>query len=313
MTADMKMVFMGTPEFAAESLRALREADMTPSAVVTQPDRPQGRGNLMIPSPVKKLALEYGIPVYQPQRVEAIADKFKELAPDFFIVVAYGQLLPRHILNIPVKCCINVHASLLPAYRGASPINWAIINGDTETGVTTMVLDEGMDTGDILLVEKVAIASDDTASALHDRLAVTGARLLTETLRRFDEIKPQKQDERFATYAPKLTRNSGCIDWSRPAVEIRNIVRGCDPWPSAFTFLKGNMIKIWSVEVRAGSGTLDSAPGTVLSVSDTGIEVASGIGIVFIKEIQREGKKRQTVETFLRGYPISEGERFEAR
>ncbi len=313
MTQKIKTVFMGTPEFAAVSLRALHAAGMAPGVVVTQPDRPQGRGNLMIPSPVKKLALEYGISVCQPYSVEAIADKLNELSPDFFIVVAYGQILPRLVLDIPSRCCINVHASLLPAYRGAAPINRAIMNGETETGVTTMVLDEGMDTGDILLMEKVSIADDDTAGALHDRLAGVGAGLLVETLRRYDGIAPRKQDETLSTYAPKLSRDSGRLDWNRPADEIRNLVRGCDPWPSAFTFYKGSMIKIWKVEISNAGPASEAAPGTIVSAVDSGIEVVTGAGVVRIREIQREGKKRQTAETFLRGYPISEGERFDTR
>jgi len=300
---------MGTPEFAADSLRAIIEAGMDVQAVVTQPDRPKGRGNLLIPSPVKSLALEAGIRVLQPSRAEESAEILREIAPDFIVVVAFGQILRRVVLDIPRKATVNVHASLLPKLRGASPINRAIINGDKETGVTTMLLDEGMDTGDMLLKEKTPILQDDTASALHDRLAEIGSRLIVETLNNFDSITPAPQNESEATYAPKLTREDGIIKWRSAAVEIRNLVRGCDPWPAASTWHNGAALKILNVDALDSAST-NAAPGEIIEAAGGSLIVAAGSGAVSIREIQREGKKRQPVESFLRGYSIKTGDRF---
>lgn len=305
----IKTVFMGTPDFAAVSLRALCDAEwlVDVAAVVTQPDKPQGRGNQMIFSPVKKIAVERGIPVFQPRRAEEIVAELTAIAPDFITVVAFGQILKRSILDLPKKSCINVHASLLPAYRGAAPINWAIINGEVETGVTTMLIDEKLDSGDMLLTAKTLISSDDTAETLHDRLAEMGAGLLVETLRQFDNITPVKQDDSKATYYAKMTKDTGRIDWTRSGAQIRDLVRGCSPWPGAFTFHNGNMIKVWGVELL--EATSAEAPGTVLGLGGGGIEVAVGGGAVLVTEVQREGKKRQSAETFLRGYKLGEGEK----
>jgi len=305
----MRIIFMGTPEFAAESLRAIIKAGMDVQAVVTQPDRPKGRGNLLIPSPVKSLALEAGIRVLQPARAEESAEILREIAPDFIVVVAFGQILRRAVLDIPHKATVNVHASLLPKLRGASPINRAIINGDKETGVTTMLLDEGMDTGNILLKEKTPISQDDTASGLHDRLAEIGSRLIVETLNKFDSITPAPQNDSEATYAPKLTREDGIIKWSATAVEIRNLVRGCDPWPAASTWHNGAALKILLVDSVDSSPT-KAAPGEIIEAVGDSLIVAAGSGAVSIREIQREGKKRQPVESFLRGYSIKTGDRF---
>jgi methionyl-tRNA formyltransferase len=311
---DIKTVFMGTPEFAALSLRAVCDAGIEVVAVVTQPDKPKGRGNLMIPSPVKQLALERGIPVFQPRRAEEIIEELKALSPDFIIVVAFGQILRRSVLDIPKKGCINVHASLLPQCRGASPINLVIINGESETGVTTMKLDEGMDTGDILLTETTPILPEDNASTLHDRLAEIGARLLVETIRAYDTITPKKQAEcGDATYVTKLTKDTGRIDWAKSGEQIRNLVRGCNPWPSAFTFHKGVMMKVWEVMVKESGVVPASEPGTVLKTGADGIEVAVGDGTILIKDIQREGKKRLPACEFLRGYTLCEGEKFDSR
>ncbi|MFA6449017.1 MAG: methionyl-tRNA formyltransferase [bacterium] len=308
---DINTIFMGTPEFAAVSLKAVCEAGIKVSAVVTQPDRPQGRGNLMIPSAVKRVALDCGMPVFQPRRAEEIVDELEAMAPDFILVVAFGQILRSSVLDIPRKCCINVHASLLPAYRGASPINRAIINGEMETGVTTMALDEGMDTGDILLVEKTAILPEDTASELHDRLAESGARLLIETILNFDSITPLKQDSSRATIAAKLTKDSGRLDWSKSGTEIRNLIRGCNPWPSAFTFHQGKMVKIWEARIKESGRAPIAEPGDILRVDSAGIEVAVGDGSVVVTEIQREGKKRMPACEYLRGCTVCEGEKFD--
>ncbi|HOC91187.1 MAG TPA: methionyl-tRNA formyltransferase [bacterium] len=305
----MRIIFMGTPEFAADSLRAIIKAGMDVQAVVTQPDRPKGRGNLLIPSPVKSLALEAGIRILQPARAEESAEILREIAPDFIVVVAFGQILRRVVLDIPRKATVNVHASLLPKLRGASPINRAIINGDKETGVTTMLLDEGMDTGNMLLKEKTPILQDDTASALHDRLAEIGSRLIVETLNNFDSITPAPQNESEATYAPKLTREDGMIKWSSAAVEIRNLVRGCDPWPAASTWHNGAALKILHVDAIDSAPT-NAAPGEIIEAAGGSLIVAAGSGAVSIREIQREGKKRQPVESFLRGYSIKTGDRF---
>jgi methionyl-tRNA formyltransferase len=305
----MNIVFMGTPEFALESLRALDARGIGIAGVVTQPDKLQGRGNLMIPSPVKQYAVERGFRIFQPRRAEEIVDELKSLDPDFIIVVAFGQILKRPALEIPRKAIVNVHGSILPKYRGASPINWAIVNGETETGVTTMLLDEGMDTGDMLLVEKVRIGPDDTASDLHDRLAAAGARLLLETIENFDGIKPEKQDNSLATYAPKMSKDTGRIDWTKPSERIRNLVRGCTPWPSAFSRHDGTILKIWKLEVSGEASGATADPGTISSVEKDRISVATGDGVVSILEIQREGKKRQNVGTFLQGYKIKRGDK----
>lgn len=305
----MKVIFMGTPEFSLCSLRTLDGRGFEIAGVVTQPDKPQGRGNLMIPSPVKQYAMERGFRIFQPRRAEEVVEELRALEPDFVVVIAFGQILRRPILELPRKAIINVHASILPKYRGASPINRAVINGETETGVTTMLLDEGMDTGDMLLVEKVRIAPRDTAGDLHDRLAEAGAKLIVRTLEEFERIVPLKQDHSQATYAPKLTKDSGRIDWTQPAEKIRNLVRGCNPWPSAFTYHNGIMLKVWDAEISGSIAVSSSAPGEITGMDGGRINVATGDGALSILEVQREGKKRQPAETFLRGYTLQKGER----
>jgi methionyl-tRNA formyltransferase len=269
----------------------------------------------VIPPPVKNLAETHDIPVFQPGRVrtDQFIAELKALFPDLIVVVAFGQILPRAILDIPRFGCINVHASLLPKYRGAAPINWALINGETETGVTVMLLDEGMDTGGILLQEPVAITLEDTAATLHDRLALTGAHLLGEALNKFTAgvWQPNPQDHTKATYAPLLNKADGCIQWNKSAQEISNQMRGMNPWPGCFTFYWGKLLKVFSAEVIKGKTA--GKPGQILTISRTGIEVATGRDSLLLKELQMEGKKRMAVEEFIRGHALKEGEEFTSK
>mgnify|MGYP001444864005 CR=1 FL=1 len=305
----MRIVFMGTPDFAEVSLKQIYSSGIDIGCVVTQPDRVQGRGNKLIFSPVKKFAIDNDIKVVQPDRAEHEIQLLKDIAPDFIVVVAFGQILKKEILDIPSKATINVHASLLPEYRGASPINRAIINGSNITGVTTMILDEGMDTGDMLMSEKTTIHDYDTAESLHDRLSKIGAELIVRTLNDFDSIVPEKQDNSVATYAPKLKKEDGNIRWDLTAKDIRNTVRGCNPWPSSFTFHQNVCLKIWEVNVLTDISEQGNKPGQILS-ADNELIVNTGKGLISVKEIQREGKKRQNIETFLIGYNISPGDMF---
>lgn len=305
--AGLRVVFMGTPEFACPTLQKLIERREELVAVVTQPDRPKGRGQQVLPPPVKVLAERYGIPVFQPLKVRApeFIEVMRELNPDLIVVVAFGQILPRALLAIPRHGCINVHASLLPAYRGAAPLNWCIINGETETGVTTMLMDVGLDTGDMLVKKPTPIDAEEDTQALHDRLAALGAEALAETLDLLvtGRLVPEKQVDDLSCYAPMLKKEDGLIDWSRPAQAIKNLVRGMTPWPGAFTWLDARTLKIYRVTVAAGSG----APGTVLSADRSGLEVACGEGSLLIEELQLEGKKRLSAREFLAGYKIAPG------
>jgi len=302
------IVFMGTPVFARRVLEELCREFGPPAAAVTQPDRPKGRGKKLAPPPVKEFADGLGVPVYQPVHTSDIAADIETLKPDFIAVAAFGQILEERILSIPARGCINVHASLLPEYRGASPINRAIIDGREATGVTTMLMGEGLDTGDMLLKREVRIAPWDTAGSLHDRLADAGAELCVETIEQFDSIVPEPQDDSRATFAPAMKKDDGKIDWNRPAEEIRNLVRGCDPWPGTYTFHGGEMLKIWKTKTAPGKPD-DVEPGTVVEAGGGGIVVACGNGLVKITELQRPGKKRQEAGSFLRGYSIEKGDR----
>ena len=303
---------MGTPEFAVPSLRALIEVGENVVAIVTQPDKPRGRGKKLTPPPVREAALKHNIPVFQPEKIkdEPFITAISNFSPDVIAVVAYGKILPKAILDIPPKGCINVHASILPKYRGAAPINWAIINGEKETGITTMLLDEGMDTGDMLLTEKVEIRDDDTASSLHDRLKYIGADLLIKTIKgiKSETIRPIPQDDSQATYAPMLKKEDGRIDWTMKAEEIKNLIRGFFPWPGAYTRWDGKQIKIFKAEVEAGG---KEEPGTVINISTEGIFVATGKGILLIKELQPESKNKMTASEFVKGYRIVTGQIFD--
>lgn len=303
----LRIVFMGTPEFACPTLQKLIERGEQVVAVVTQPDRPKGRGQQMMPPPVKVLAERHGIPVLQPIKVRTPEniEQIRELAPDLVVVVAFGQILPKALLDIPPKGCINVHASLLPRYRGAAPLNWCIINGETETGVTTMLMDVGLDTGDMLLKKITPIDPDEDASSLHDRLSRIGAEALTETLDLLvaGKLVPEKQDDSLTNYAPLLKKEHGIIDWSRDAASIKNQIRGMTPWPGAYTELDGKTLKLY--RVRTGNGT--GIPGTIITVDRTGIEIACGTGSIIVDELQLEGKKRLPASEFLSGFRIGPG------
>ena len=309
MTAP-RLIFMGTPDFAVPPLKALIDAGHTISAVVTRPDRPKGRGRALTMPPVKAIALDAGIPVLQPERIKesAFLESLERLAPDIIVVVAYGKILPPALLALPPKGCINLHSSLLPKYRGAAPINWAIVQGERETGVTTMIMDEGMDTGPLLMKEVVPIGDDDTAQTLHDRLSAVGAELLVKTVDGVlkGTVKPVPQDEGGATYAPMLTKEDGRIKWDATAVEIKNLVRGLFPWPGAYTRWEGKAVKITKVAARPGENT--DAPGIILAVGEKGIEVAAGSGIVTVLELQPESKRKMTAADFIKGYRIGTGQ-----
>lgn len=305
----MRIVFMGTPGFAVPTLDALVAGGDEVVLVVTQPDRPKGRGQALHPPPVKIRALELGIPILQPLKVrdpEALA-AIEASRPDLIVVVAFGQILPRALLEMPPYGCINVHASLLPRYRGAAPINWCIIEGETETGVTTMQMDVGLDTGDMLLKKRVSIGPDETAGELHDRLMVLGAEAMVETLDllKRGELSPEKQDDSLSTYAPMLKKETGLVDWTMPAERVRNLVRGVDPWPGAYTWFEGGMLKLFSPRLGTGSG----APGTILAATPAGIEIACGDGSVIFREVQTEGKRRMDAASFCAGHRIPPGSR----
>lgn len=300
----MKIVFMGTPDFADESLKALYNAGYEISAVFTKPDMPVGRKHILTPPIVKTTAEKLNIPVYQPTTLKdgKAFEILKEINPDLIVVVAYGKILPKEILDLPEYGCINVHASLLPKYRGASPIQWSIVCGEKVTGVTTMYLNEGMDTGDILLKAETEIKETETAEQLWDRLALMGAELLIKTVKGLADntITPVKQDEAFATYAPIIKKQDGLIDWSKSAYEINCKIRGLHSWPVAYTKLDGKMIKIFSAEIIEKSGK----SGEVLE-GESEIIVACGENSLKITEIQAEGSKRMSADDFLRGKKLT--------
>jgi len=304
----LKVVFMGTPAFAIPPLKALFDSDCDIIAVVTQPDRPVGRGRKISFNPVKELALENDLKIYQPLKVkdEGFIEEMRDLAADVFVVVAFGQILPKSLINIPPMGAINIHASLLPAYRGAAPINWAIVNGETITGVTTMLIDEGLDSGYMLLKSEIIIGDDD-ASTLYDKLSQEGANLLIKTIEglRNKSVKGEKQDDSLATYAPMIKKEDGLIDWNAATDQIINKVRGMVPWPTAYTYIAGKNLKIF----RAKEGSKDGEAGTVIAVTKDHFEVSTGSGSVEIEEVQLEGKKRMNSADFLRGVHIKAGDR----
>ncbi|MBI4639527.1 MAG: methionyl-tRNA formyltransferase [Candidatus Tectomicrobia bacterium] len=306
----MGLIFMGTPQFASPSLKAIMESGEEIKAIVSQPDRPQGRGRKVELSPIKRLALEYKVLLLQPSKIRnsLVIEQIKSLNPEFIIVVAYGQRLPKEILSLPVHGCINLHASLLPRYRGAAPIQWAIINGEVKSGVTTMLMNEEMDKGGILLQEEVVIDPNDTAQSLHDKLAGRGAELLIRTLEgmRKGNLVPRPQDERLATYAPKMTKDQGRINWAKQADEVRNLVRGVTPWPGAYTYHKKVLLKVWKVELAEGKE--EGQPGEVIGLSEQGILVATGKGRVVLTEVQPESGKRMNANEYRRGHLIQKGD-----
>lgn len=302
----MRIVFMGTPDFAVPSLQALIDAGHDVCAVYTQPDKPQGRKQILTAPPVKTLALEHDIPVFQPNTLknEDEQARLRELAPEVIIVVAYGKLLPKAVLDIPPHGCINVHGSLLPRWRGAAPIQWAVIAGDEMAGVTTMQMAEGLDTGDMLLTYETKVGEKETAGELFDRLAQSGAELLTQTLVKLDEITPRPQDDAQSCYAHMLDKQMAVIDWSKSAHEIDCLIRGLNPWPIALTTLSGDRLKVFAAEKANGRGE----PGTVLEADPKkGLTVACGEGALKLTEIQLVGGKRMKATDFLRGHAIEVG------
>ena len=306
----MKIVFMGTPDFSVGSLEALIKAGHEITAVVTQPDKQKGRSLEMSFSPVKECALKYGIPVFQPERIkrpEAV-ETLKTFEADIFVVVAFGQILSKEILDMPKYGCINVHASLLPKYRGAAPIQWAILNGDPVTGVTIMQMNEGMDTGDILTVREVPIQPEDTGESLFDKLSVVGAELLVDTLPLIEagKLQPVKQDEESASHVRMLTKEMGKIDWTKDADALERLVRGMNSWPSAFCRFRQKNLKVWKAQVV--SGNKNAKPGEVIEVYKDAIVVQTGKEALKLLEVQMESKKRMAVKDFLLGYQVATGE-----
>ncbi len=321
----MRVIFMGTPDFSVGILEKLIEAGHEIALVVTQPDKPKGRGKAVQFPPVKEAALAHGLEVYQPARIRdaACAARLRGYEADVAVVAAFGQILPKEILEAPRYGCVNVHASLLPKYRGASPIQWAVINGEAVSGVTTMRMDEGLDTGDVIFREEVALDPKETGGSLFERLAQAGAALCVKTLAAIEDgtaaYEPQEDGE--ATYTRIIKKQLGEIDWSKGAAQIERLVRGLDPWPSAYTYLGGKTLKIWKSSVKeegksagapgssSGGDAKTPPPGTVLSAGKGRFEVQSGDGVLILEEVQLEGKKRMAADAFLRGCPVEAGSR----
>ena len=311
MMSKLRVVFMGTPDFAVPCLDQLVAEAHDVVAVVTQPDRPKGRGQKLAQSPVKEAALAYGLPVLQPNKVKEIEfqTELALLKPDLIVVVAFGQLLPKVILDLPPLGCINVHASLLPYYRGAAPIHWAVINGERVTGVTTMYMDIGMDTGDMILKAEVPISENETTGDLHDKLKESGANLLKETVELIREGKAPRtpQDHESATYASMLRRELEAIDWSRSAMDIHNLVRGLNPWPGSYCSYQGKPLKTWHTRVYKEEGQ-GSQPGKVIELTADGFVIETGQGMLEVIEIQPASKRRMSGKDFVRGYGIVVGD-----
>ena len=305
----MKVIYMGTPDFSVGALEAIIKAGQEVVLVVTQPDKPKGRGKAMQASPVKECALSHGIEVFQPTKIRESenVEYLRKFGADIFVVAAFGQILPKSILDMPKYGCVNIHASLLPKYRGAAPIQWAVINGDEVTGVTTMLMNEGIDTGDMIAKKQVRLAEDETGGSLFDRLADTGAELIVETMKMLEEgtaeFTPQNSEE--ATHTSMISKELGSIEWSKPAAEIERLIRGLNPWPSAYTRLKGKTFKIWKAQVVEVSSS--DKPGTIIKIGKDELLVQTGEGALSLIEVQLEGKKRMDVASFLRGCQIEEG------
>lgn len=305
----MKVIFMGTPDFSTGVLESIIEAGHEVTAVVTQPDKPKGRGHEMQFTPVKETALKHGLTVLQPKRVKApeVIEELEKIPADIIVVVAFGQIIPKSILEMKKFGCINVHASLLPAYRGAAPIQWAVVDGLKETGVTIMQMDEGLDTGDMLTKVVVPLDEKETGGSLFDKLSIAGAKLCVETMELIEngEVTPEKQGETTTEYAKMITKDLGRIDFSKSAIEIERLIRGFNPWPSAYTKLGGKTLKIWAADVLEEE--YEGAAGEIIKVSKNEIYVKTGKGTLSLKEIQLEGKKRMTADDFLRGYQLENG------
>ena len=308
----MRVVFMGTPGFAVGTLKALLEAGHDVAAVVTQPDKPKGRGKELLMTPVKAEAVKHDIPVFQPERVrknEEFLEELKKLAPDVIVVVAFGQLLPVSVLTLPKYGCVNVHASLLPMYRGAAPLQWVIINGEKVSGVTTMQMDKGLDAGDMLLKEEVAIEPKETYETYHDKLSVVGAQLLIKTLDGLEAgtITPVKQ-EGDTCYASMIDKSLGNLDFTRPAVELERLMRGLDPAPAAYSFLDGKLLKLFGADVVDSDKEYSAQEcGIITNITKNTFDITTGAGVLRVNEVQLEGKKRMDAASFLRGCRLTEG------
>lgn len=311
----MKAVFMGTPDFAVPTLQKMIDMGIEVTAVVTQPDKAKGRGKKVIYSPVKECALAHDLPVYQPVRIRKepeFIQTLRDMQPDVIVVVAFGQILPKEILDIPRLGCVNVHASLLPKFRGAAPIQWSIIDGEEVTGVTTMLMDVGLDTGDMLLKTEIPMDPKETGGSLHDKLAAVGGELLEKTLIGLEAgtIVPEKQDDSQAgEYARMLDKELGHIDFNQPAVVIERLIRGLNPWPSAYTYIDGKTLKIWEAEVLDRNYGCEY--GEVAEVTRNCLIIQTGVGALSVKSVQLQGKKRMDIAAFLNGYTIEKGTRFD--
>ena len=311
----MKAVFMGTPDFAVPTLQKMIDMGIEVTAVVTQPDKAKGRGKKVIYSPVKECALAHDLPVYQPVRIRKepeFIQTLRDMQPDVIVVVAFGQILPKEILDIPRLGCVNVHASLLPKFRGAAPIQWSIIDGEEVTGVTTMLMDAGLDTGDMLLKAEIPMDPKETGGSLHDKLATVGGELLEKTLIGLEAgtIVPEKQDDSQAgEYARMLDKELGHIDFNQPAVVIERLIRGLNPWPSAYTYIDGKTLKIWEAEVLDRNYGCEY--GEVAEVTRNCLIIQTGVGALSVKSVQLQGKKRMDIAAFLNGYTIEKGTRFD--
>lgn len=312
----MKIVFMGTPDFAAGALEALIAAGHEITAVYTQPDKPKGRGKEVQMTPVKELALKHDIPVYQPRRIKEAeeVEKLRQIPADIFVVAAFGQIVSQEILDIPKYGCVNIHASLLPKYRGAAPIQWAVIDGEEKTGVTIMQMNAGIDTGDILYTKEYVLEPKETGASLFDKLMVLGAEAIVEALPLLEmgKLTPTPQDHTKATHAAKLTKQLGELDFDKSAVELERLIRGLNSWPSAYTYYKGKQLKIWEAEVVGIPEVQNESgmqPGTVIAVDKQSFTVAAGDGALKITELQIEGKKRMACKDFLLGYPVAIGDK----
>lgn len=306
----MKILFMGTPDFAVPCLDILIKSEYEVCGVVTQPDKPQGRGHKLTPPPVKRLAMENGIEVFQPETLKDFAFKpeLERLNPDMIVVVAYGKILPEYILNFPKYGCINMHASLLPKYRGAGPIQWSVINGEEKTGITSMLMEKGLDTGDMLLKVETEIGEYETASELHDRLMIMGAELLMKTIEgiKTGEIIPEKQNDDDSCYAPMISKETAKIDWSRSAKVVSKLIAGMNSWPVAHTLYKGEVLKIYRATVK---GAAKGKTGQILAANESGIEILCGDGVsILATEVQFAGSKAMQVRDYLNGHSIEEGE-----
>ena len=309
----MRVVFMGTPDFAVGTLEALIAEGHEIRAVVTQPDKPKGRGKTLMPTPVKEVALKHEIPVLQPVKVREpeFVEQLRTMEPDVIVVAAFGQIISRDLLELPKYGCINVHASLLPAYRGAAPIQWAVINGDRESGVTIMRMNEGLDTGDMIDKVEVPLAEDETGGSLFEKLSHAGARLCVKVLEDLESgraVCTPQPEESTTAYAAMITKKMGEICWQRPAEEIEQLIRGLNPWPSAYTYLDNKSLKLWKATVeKAEEETENAVSGQVIRADKNGLCICTGDGILNVLELQLEGKKRMETAAFLRGYSIEVG------